>query len=379
MYDFPIAKLARLMTQYSTSIVPGDLVGIRYDPMGEPLALALYQEAIRAGGNVQFRTAPEGATEAFFELANDDQLTFPHPAALAYAELTTVDLGVMAPANTRALAAMDPLRLSRAGVGRKPVQQLFMERQGTGDLRWSLTQFPTQAAAQEAGMSLEQFARFIAQAGMLHLEDPVAFWMKFDRWQQGVVDWLNDGRNMIWIASPNIDLHLSVTDRVWVNASGKKNFPDGEVFTGPVETSANGWLQTTFPQNYHGNVVEGIRLEFKDGRVVNATATKGEDFLRATLAEDDGASILGELGIGTHNGITQPTGAILFDEKMGHTVHLAVGAGYPDTGNTNESSVHWDMIVELGDTGFIDIDGTTVYSKGEFTIGNRLIKPDFNS
>lgn len=133
--DFPTAKLARVMTGYSTSINPGDLVGIRYEPLGEPLALALYQEAVRAGGHVQFRTGPEGSTEAFFELANDDQLTFVHPAALWYSENIVVDLAVMAPANTRALAMVDPQRLSRAGVGRKPVMQRFMERQGSGELR----------------------------------------------------------------------------------------------------------------------------------------------------------------------------------------------------------------------------------------------------
>jgi len=370
-------KLAKLLVNYSTKVRSGELVGIRYEPLASELALAVYKEVIRAGGQPFFETAPEGAAEAFYELASDAQLKQINPLTLWSRQKADVLISLFAPANTRALSLVDPKRLATASAARRPLSDIFMKRSASGELRWVLTQIATQALAQDAGMSLDQCQEFVSQAGRLDVDDPAIYWQAFDRWQQTVVDSLNAKRDQVHIKGPNIDLTLSVKGREWINCSGSHNFPDGEVFTGPLETSANGWLKLKFPAFYNDNEVVDARLEFKDGRVVKATASRGEAFLNATLDTDPGARTLGELGIGTNEGIARPVGSILFDEKRVQTVHLAVGAGYPETGNTNQSSVHWDMIVDLDD-GQITIDDEVVYKDGAFIIGNPKLKPSIN-
>lgn len=370
-------RLARVLVGHSTQVKPGDKVCIRFEPLAAALALAVQQEAIRAGASqIYFDSFPEGAPEFFLDNAPYGALETLDEHQLWLIENVDVLFALRAPANSKSLASIDPTRVAKRMAANKPISDRYMDRSATGELRWVLTEIATQAKAQDAGMSLEQFGQFVERAAMLHIEDPVKFWQEFGTWQQGIVDYLNDGRRDVHIEGSHIDLRLSIADRSWINCWGKHNFPDGEVFTGPVEDSANGWLEVPWPAYFRGGVAEGIRLEFENGRVVNATAERGEAFLKATLATDDGASLLGELGIGTHPGITKPSGSILFDEKMCRTVHLALGAGYRDTGNKNESGIHWDMIVPMGE-GQITIDGEIVYNNGEFTIGDPTARPVF--
>lgn len=366
--DLRVRKVAEVLVKYSVAIKPGDLVMIHlYEPAAEPLALAVQEEVLKAGGNVLFRMAPTGAEEVFYQYASDEQLDTADPTFQWLMSNIDVRMALRAPVNTKGLSNVDPARLARARRANQPIMDTFMERQGTGDLRWTLTQYPTQAAAQDAEMSLSEYEDFIYGAAMVNLDDPVAYWLEKSREQQRLIDWLV-GKDKVEVQGDNIDLTLSIKDRTFVNADGKRNFPDGEIYTGPVETSVNGWVKFTYPAIYNAREVDGVELEFKDGRIVKATAEKGEDFLNSVLDTDEGARTLGEFAIGTSEGIQQFTRNILFDEKIGGTVHMAAGAGYPNTGSTNKSAVHWDMICDMRSGGKIIVDGALFYQDGEFKV-----------
>jgi aminopeptidase len=269
--------------------------------------------------------------------------------------------------NPRALsgyAAEAQQARSKAAFGLLAIQ---MEREGSGVLRRCTTQFPTQAYAQAAGMSLSQYENFVFEACKVHLADPVAAWLEMEEKQQQLVNYLA-GKQQLHVRGDNIDLQMSIAGRIFENASGKANFPDGEIFTGPVENSVNGWVKFTYPAYYRGNEVLGVELTFEDGLVSKATAAKNESFLLSTLDTDAGARRLGEFAIGTNADIQRFTGSILFDEKIGGTVHMAVGQGYPKTGSTNSSAVHWDMICDMRDGGEILVDGELFYKNGKFLV-----------
>ncbi|GAB4477558.1 MAG: aminopeptidase [Anaerolineae bacterium] len=366
--DPRVDKVAQTLVGYSVGIEPGDLVRIRVmDPLASPLAEAVYRHALLAGGNPFFRMAPAAATEIFYKHASDVQLDFLNPLALQEVEAIDVDIALLADSNTKALSNIDPARMARARAAARPIMQRWMERQASGALRWTLTQHPTQAAAQDAEMSLSEYEDFVYGACMVHLDDPVAYWRQKSAEQQRLVDWLKD-KDRVHVRGEHIDLTLSIADRVFINADGKKNFPDGEIFTGPVEESVNGWVRFTYPAIYSGREVDGVELTFEGGRVVKATAKKGEDFLLSVLDTDPGARYLGEFAIGTNEGIQRFTRNILFDEKIGGTVHMAVGAGYPETGSKNQSAVHWDMICDMRSGGEIIVDGELFYKDGQFKV-----------
>lgn len=366
--DPRVDKVAEVMVNYSVEVKPGDLVMIHpYDPLAEPLALAVYKHVLKAGGHAVFNMAPTGAEEVLYAYGSDEQLDYANPMYMWLMSNIDVRIALRAFSNTKALSTVDPARIARREKSLGPVQKVFMERQATGDLRWVLTQHPTQASAQDAEMSLAEYEDFVYGACMVHLDDPVAYWRAKSAEQQRLIEWLK-GKGEIVVRGENIDLTLSVQDRVFVNADGTCNFPDGEIFTGPVEDSVNGWVHFTYPAIYRGREVNGVELWFEDGKVVKATASKGEDYLRAILDTDEGACYLGEFAIGTNEGIQQFTRNILFDEKIGGTVHMAVGAGYPETGSRNESAVHWDMICDMRTGGEIIIDGERFYKDGEFEV-----------
>ncbi len=366
--DPRVEKVADILVNYSVAVQPGDLVQIRvFDTSATPLALAVYRHVLQAGGNAFFRMSPTGAEEIYYKVASDEQLDYLNPLAMWSIENIDVDIALLADANTKALSNVDPARIARLRRTNTPISKRFMERQATGELRWTLTQYPTQASAQDAEMSLSEYEDFVYGAAMVHLDDPVAYWKQMADEQQRLVDWLK-GKDRVEVRGEHIDLTLSIKDRTFINADGKKNFPDGEIFTGPVEDSVNGWVRFTYPAIYNSREVDGVELRFEAGRVVEAHAEKGEDFLLSVLDTDEGARTLGEFAIGTNSGIQQFTRNILFDEKMGGTVHMAVGSGYPDTGSKNESAVHWDMICDMRSGGEILADGELFYKDGEFTI-----------
>jgi aminopeptidase len=301
------------------------------------------------------------------ELASDDQLTFIAPGERWARETADVTIDVLASANTRALSATDPARQAVWSRARAPLRETAMHRAAIGERRWSLTIFPTSAYAQDADMATHEFARFLESACMLDRPDPVAAWRDLSARQARMIAWLEQ-RKAVHLTAPGTDLRLSVAGRAWVNSDGKRNFPSGEVFTGPVEGSAAGHIHFTYPVVTQGREIADIRLRFAAGVVVDASAGKNEAFLIETLDTDPGARRLGEFAFGTNDGITRFTKNILLDEKIGGTVHMALGAGYPETGSQNRSAIHWDMICDLRAGGEATADGSIVLKDGEYRI-----------
>jgi aminopeptidase len=367
MADPRVEKLATVLVRYSTNVQPGDKVSLRGMPEAAPLLLAIYQEVLKAGGHPLVVVDLPGAQEAFFRLASDEQLSFISPVEELIVEQFDALININSDHNTRELSSIDPARQRLRKHATLPLFKTYMRRGAARELKWCRTQYPAAAYAQEADMSLRDYEDFVYAACFCDQEDPVGCWQEMHARQQRLVDWLV-GKREVRVVGPNADLTLSVEGRTFVNSDGHINMPSGEIFTGPVEDSAEGWVRFTYPAITGGREVEGIELWFEQGRVVKATAKKNEEYLTQMLDSDPGARRLGEFAIGTNDGIQRFTKNILFDEKIGGSFHMAVGAGYPDTGSKNESAIHWDMICDLRDGGEIYVDGELFYREGEFAV-----------
>ena len=352
-------RFAALLAGYCLDVQPGQQVLVRSTTLAAPLLLALQREILERDAWPALRTALPGQGEGYWAAARDVHLDTLSPGEQAETETADCLLTIQAPDNTSELAGVDPARMARAARTRAPVRELAMQR------RWCGTLWPTPAGAQQAGMATGDFAALVERALFLDRDDPVAAWGELRAHQAQLIERLAVASELR-IEAEGTDLRLSVAGRTWVNSDGRRNMPSGEVFTGPVEDSAEGHIRFTIPSSPRGVTVEGIELEFRAGVVVSARADRGEAYLRETLATDPGASRLGEIGIGTNFGIDRPVGTILFDEKIGGTVHLAVGRSYPETGGVNESAVHWDMICDLRDGGRLSADGVPVMETGRF-------------
>ncbi len=375
MRDPRLDKLASVLVRYSVGVQPGQLVRIAGDVVGLPLIEAIHEEVLRAGGHPLVRLTSQNMVDAKFELANDEQLS--HLPDLTLQEVEAIDaaIGLWADVNTKAMSKVDPKKVGLSSAARRPYMDKFFQRAADGSLKWTGTQYPSDAPAQDAEMSLRQYADFVFKAGYLHLDDPVAKWEEVSQKQQKVVDFLTGKKHLHFTSAGGTDLHVDVDGMTWINCDGHENFPDGEVFTGPnlkagsdspAPGGVNGVVHYSFPAVHNGREVHDIVLTFKDGKVVDATASKNEDFLIAMLDQDDGARTLGEIAIGTNYAITDYTKNTLFDEKIGGTFHAAVGAGYPETGNSNQSGLHWDMVCDLRPGGTITADGEVFSKNGKF-------------
>ena len=369
-------KLAGLLVGYCTSVRPGDLVAISAEPAAMPMIEAIYAAVLKAGGHPFWVPKTESLDELRLAEGTREQLEFVSPVDLHRVDAIDVQIGLWAEQNTRFMGSIDPKRSAMAQSARKPFMQRFFQRAAEGTLRWVGTQYPTLGSAQDAGMSLRAYEDFVYGAGLLHLDDPEAAWRAIGERQQRVCDFLSTKRELRFIDPPangddgtDLIVDIDPARAVWVNCAGQENFPDGEVFTGPQ--GVDGHVNYRFPAVYNGQEVEGVRLAFKGGRVVDASARKNEAFLIEMLDQDDGARNLGEIAIGTNYGITKHTRNTLFDEKIGGTFHAAVGAGYPESGSDNESGLHWDMVCDLRTGGRIEADGETFHENGMF------LDPDF--
>src|SRR3954454_9970437 len=367
MRDPRLEKLADVLVNYSTGVRPGQLVRITSPSVAAPLVAELYRRVVAAGGHPMVRVSPDELSEIFLKNASDEQLKYVNPVSLFEVERIDASIGVWADENTKALTNVDPKRMGLSQAARKPLMEKFMQRAADGELKWCGTQFPTQASAQDAEMSLAEYEDFVFSAGLLNEPDPVAAWKKISERQQKLADFLNGKRDYHVVAANGTDVRMSVAGMRWINCDGHENFPDGEVFTGPVIDSVNGQISFSFPAVHHGRECDGVKLTFKNGKVVDASASKGQEFLFSMLDMDTGSGFLGECAIGTNYGITRYTRNTLFDEKIGGTVHFALGAGYPETGNKNESGLHWDMVVDRRQGGFVEIDGVKINVDGRFT------------
>lgn len=360
MRDERLNKLARVLVDYSVAAKEGDQVVLAGGAAAEPLIKAVYARLLDVGATPIPQVALPGMQEVFFEHARDVHYEKTPPVVRAIYEGADAFISVMAPTNTRALANVDPAKQQALGKRDKDLQEIVL-----GKDRWALTLFPTEALAQESEMGLAEYEEFVFEAMALGEEDPVRFWSEKAGEQGRLIERLEQGRE-VRITGPDTDLTLSIAGRKFLNGDGKKNMPCGEVFTGPVEDSANGHVYFGVPVAVGGREVTGVRLRFEDGKVVEASAEKGEEYLNSMLDADAGARYLGELGIGTNYGIPRATKNILFDEKLGGTVHLAIGRSYAKTGGTNDSSVHWDLICDLRGGGELTLDGETIERDGSF-------------
>ncbi len=367
MIDPRTKKLAELLVNYSTRVKPGDWVHVEGDVLSAPLIREIVASAVRAGGHVTYGLMDQEIVEAFLQNASEEQISHVNPLDMLYIKDADVTIFINAPQNTRGLKGIDPAKMQAIIRGRKEWHQVYMKRSSTGDLRWTLTNFPTQALAQDADMSLADYENFVYSATLVDKEDPVAAWEKIRLDQERMVNWLN-GKKEVIIRGPNVDIKMSVAGRKFINSYGDLNMPSGEVYSSPVDDSVNGWVKFTYPAIFKGREVDGVYLEFADGKVVKASAEKDEEYLIKMLDTDAGSRRLGELGIGTNYGIQRFTRDILFDEKIGGTFHLAIGSSFEEAGGVNESAIHWDLICDARKDTEMLIDGEVFYKDGKFLI-----------
>ncbi len=366
MHDPRVAKLAGLLVSYSVDLRKGQLLRVDGGPVAGPLTREIYRAVLKAGGHAYAKVMLDGLPELLLSEGSEEQLT--HVSEISRFEIEHIDalVTIWADTNTRSLSGVDPDRMSRQMAATRDLRNRYWERIDEGQARWVGTRFPTAAHAQDAEMSLAEYEEFVYGAcHVLGDEDPVEHW-------RGVSAELNTrARELetvreLRIVGPDTDLRVVVEGRRWLAADGKLNMPDGEIFTSPVETETEGEIRYTFPAVFNGRGVEDVRLRFEGGRVVDAEAGTGADYLRSLLDMDEGARILGEVAFGLNYEIDRFTRDILFDEKIGGTLHLALGSSFKQLGGRNDSGLHWDMICDLREEGEVYADGELVWKAGAF-------------
>lgn len=375
-----IDRWAEVLVRHATSVQPGSIVRITAQPAAERLLEAVYRKVLIAGGLPVVNCRPEFLGEAFYELAGAHQLDWASPFNRFEAETIDAAINLGASTNLRALDAINPKIIQRAARADGASRQLFFQRAAVADdpaidsklkpLLWTTTLFPTNAYAQDAGMSLRDYCRFVIRACQLDQEDPVAFWQELDRWQCGLAKELMSGNELHFKTPLGTDLRVNVAGMRWLSSPGRKNFPDGEVYSGPNLGAPDGGVNgvVVFDKRcvYQGRAVRNARVVMENGLATAVTADEGQDFLISMLDQDEGARRIGEVAFGTNRAISRPTGQILFDEKMGGSFHLAFGSGYPETGNSNQSALHWDLIAGLDEGSSVTLDGKPFCIGGQF-------------
>lgn len=365
MKDIRLEKLANLLVNYSTNVKPGDNVYIRADEAAIPYIIEVSKAVVKKGGNVTYTIIVPEINEYILKNADDKQLNYPNQLYSKIVTEADVWLTAWGSNNTRINANIASEKIRMQDLSNAKAKEIYFKRSASGELRWCGTQFPTNAEAQEADMSLAEYEDFVYGAGLLDEDDPISQWKNISKKQERWVKYL-DTKKMLHIVSKGTDIKINIDGRKWINCDGRVNFPDGEIFTSPVEYDINGHITFSFPAIFNGKMVENVHLEVKDGKVVNANASKGEDFLLSCLDTDKGSRYFGEVAIGTNYGIKKFTKNILFDEKIGGTIHMAVGAAMGEARGINKSAIHWDMICDMRDGGEIYADNELFYKNGEF-------------
>lgn len=368
MFNPIIEKYARVLVDYSTAVKENDFVIIYargYE--AQPLVKEIYKQCLIKGANPIVRTSMDELAETFIKYANDSQLAFIDEMSKVEVEKADVMIFIGAPSNIKNMANADTEKLAKRSKATHPILAKRLERSAAGDMRWVIADYPTNALAQEANMSLEEYSEFLINSCYLDLENPTQKWIEIDNEQKRIAEILNK-TSKIRIVGDKTDVTFSTKGRTWVPCSGNMNFPDGEIFTSPVEDSANGTIYFDFPQNYHGSTAREVYITLENGKVVEAHAEVGNEFLQSMLNMDEGSKFVGEVAIGTNERVQDVTGNILFDEKIGGSIHIAFGASYPEAGGKNQSGLHWDMIKNMKDGGKIYVDDKLIYENGKFII-----------
>ncbi|MGA2488685.1 MAG: aminopeptidase [Anaerolineales bacterium] len=365
MADARVEKLAQILVDHSAEIKPGDRVAIEATTAALPLVRALYATILERGGYPYLLLELPDQDEMLFANAKDEQLdATPTFLKLAYEQFES-RIRIHSKTNPRGLSGVDPAKQKRRQKALAPILETQMRRGADRSFKWVTTLYPTEGYAIEAETSLSDFEDFVYRACHADQVDPMAYWHQVEAKQQKIIDRI-EGHDQVVLRGPNVDLSLSIKGRKFLNAAGKSNMPDGEVFTGPVEDSLNGFVRYSYPAIYSGVLVEGVELTFSNGKVTKAHAEKNQAFLMEMLESDPGARYVGEFAIGTNYEIDRFSHNILFDEKLGGSFHMALGAGYPETGSKNKSIIHWDMICGMQKDSEILLDGEAVYKNGKF-------------
>jgi aminopeptidase len=357
-------KYAVLLVRYSLELGKGDNLLIASTYLAEPLVWEIYLDALRAGAFVDTWITMNGITRIFYDEAGDEQLRRVSPLYGYAIDRYQALLTIRAPFHTRELETVDPEKKQTVALAETATKRRFRERAASGELRWTLCEFPTDAQAQESGLSRSEYEEFIASACFLHDDDPVARWHDVHEAQERMIAVLA-GKRLIRFRGPDTDISFSTEGRTWINSDGKHNMPSGEIFTSPVEDSVEGHIRFSYPGLYMGQEIEDVRLVVRGGEVAEWQAAKGKALLDRLL-EIPGARRFGEAAIGTNRGIGRFVRNMLFDEKTGGTIHMALGASYAETGGRNESSIHWDLLADMREGGEIVADGEVVYRNGQF-------------
>ena len=367
MRDRRAENLAKILVGYSTQVKGGEVVSIDGEVGAEPLLRAVYEEVLRAGAHPILNVSLDGLTAAYYKHASDEQLEWISPVTQWMAEHADVRIGIGASANTRELSGVPPERQTRRQAAVGDLMAKMMERSAEGDFRWCYTLYPTNAYASEAEMSLADYEDFYFGACLADDGDPLTAWERASAETKRLAGWI-EGHEEVRVTAPGTDITLGVAGRKFIPCDGRHNMPDGEFFTGPVEDSVEGEVSFHLPAVIGGREVSGVRLRFESGKVVDASAERGEEFLIQLLDTDEGARRLGELGIGTNYAIDRGTLEVLLDEKIGGTVHMAVGRSYPESGGVNESAVHTDLVCDLRLGGKLEVDGVVMQEDGKFVV-----------
>ncbi|MCW5907882.1 MAG: aminopeptidase [Chitinophagales bacterium] len=363
-----LEKYAGLLVNYCLEVKTNDKVYITSTNLAEPLLTEVAKEVYKAGGIPVFNMEIKGLQKAMLEYAGEEQLAWVNPMKKYVMENFDCFLSIRAPFSKGDddFEASDVGRFKIYQKAQQEINRIYFDRIGNGSMRRCLCQYPTQAGADDAEMSLAEYEKFVFGACNLFEENPVEKWLEVRKTQQVYVDYLSNA-DVMQYKGPNIDITFSVKGRKWMNSDGRANMPSGEVFSAPIEDSVNGWAYFSYPTIYAGKDVRGIRLEVKNGEVVKWQAEQGQDVLDKVFAIE-GARHWGEVAIGTNYNIQRTTRNILFDEKIGGSIHMAVGQSYKQCGGKNESTVHWDMITDMKNGGEIIADGVKIYENGRFLI-----------
>jgi aminopeptidase len=367
MADQRLKNLADILVNFSTRVQPGDWVHIESGFLAIPLLREIIASVLAAGGHATTSLTSRDLAEVYLNNASDEQLQWNSPLRMHSIKDADVAIFISAPENSHALSGIPSDRIQISQQAGRPWADIYWDRSESGALRWVMTNYPCQALAQDADMSLAEYEDFVFSATFADQSNPREKWEEIKQNQARLIEWL-EGKNTITIRGVNADLSLSIEGRPFINAFGDQNMPSGEIFTSPVKESVEGWVEFTYPAIHLGREVEGIRLEFEKGKVVRATAQKNEEYLHKMLDLDEGARYLGELGIGTNFGIKHFSKDILFDEKIGGTFHLAIGRAFPEAGGTNDSNIHWDLICDAQEDTEFHVDGELFYRNGKFQI-----------
>ncbi|MCX8083970.1 MAG: aminopeptidase [Calditerrivibrio sp.] len=358
-------KLARLVCDYSLKIKEGEVVEIRGESCAEPFIKVLYKYILTQNAYPLVRISFNEQLYTFYKYASEKVIETLPEVLLTTAKTVNAVINIDSESNTKQLTGVDPAKIALHRKTTKVLKDIMFEREAKGEFRWVIVPYPTSAMAQDAEMSLDDYADFLKMALKLDEVDPVLAWNSVNLFQQKVVEILTDAKQ-IRIQGTKTDLTLSVEGRKWINCSGRHNLPDGEVFTSPVEDSAEGEIFFDIPTSFMGVEVQNVLLRFEKGKVVYAKAEKGDGFLQKMLETDDGARYVGEIAFGLNDSITIPSKNILFDEKIGKSLHLAIGSSYPETGGKNQSGLHWDLIKDMKRSSEVYRDGVLIYKDGVF-------------